>query len=216
MTDTERSTHLSRNRSAAGVRHSTALRAGVLMSTIKVQVPRPVCVVVPPTTLELREKQRQHSIGLNLDSWSCSNLYPASLGFSRGETQASKVSADGGGISQEEPRRAQELYVTCSLSCGNPSTKAKRMQLCGVFLWFTGLQINLKMCVMWIAKDTSKDTPAERHWPEYLFLDVIHQILQIQVIPVVHDGFLHKLSQSTPGLREVRERENCSVHFHMY
>lgn len=35
-----------------------------------------------------------------------------------------------------------------------------------------------------------------------LFLDVIHQILQVQVVPVVHDGFPHKLSQSVPSLRE--------------
>lgn len=60
-------THLSRNRSAAGIRYSAALRAGVFMGTIKVQVPRPICVVVPPTALELskwgregeRERERQ-------------------------------------------------------------------------------------------------------------------------------------------------------------
>ena len=46
-------THLSRNWRAAGVRHSTALRAGVFMCTIKVEVPGPVSVVGPPTAFEL-------------------------------------------------------------------------------------------------------------------------------------------------------------------
>lgn len=54
---------------------------------------------------------------------------------------------------------------------------------------------------MWKATYTSTATLAKWNWPEYLFLDVIHQVLQIQVIPVVHDGFLHKLSQSITSLR---------------
>ncbi len=74
--------------------------------------------------------------------------------------------------------------------------------------------INLETCVMWIATDTSTATLAKWNWPGYLFLDVIHQVLQIQVIPVVHDGSLHKLSQSIPRLRErghrgVYTQNNC-------
>lgn len=76
----ERRTHLSRNRSAAGVRYRAALGAGVCLCTIKVQVPRPVCVVVPPTALELcegkREGERKHKFifrnaRLALDRVSC-------------------------------------------------------------------------------------------------------------------------------------------------
>lgn len=42
-----------------------------------------------------------------------------------------------------------------------------------------------------------------------LFLDVIHQVLQIQVVPVVHNGFLHKLSQSITSLIRVEEAQDC-------
>lgn len=46
------------------------------MCTIKVQVPGPVCVVVPPTAFELRESEREgergeHRTGIYLETWSC-------------------------------------------------------------------------------------------------------------------------------------------------
>lgn len=65
--------------------------------------------------------------------------------------------------------------------------------------------IDMNACVMWIATDTRTAALAKRNCPQHLLLDVIHQVLQIQVIPVVHDGLLHKLSQSIPSLRD-RER----------
>ena len=74
--------------------------------------------------------------------------------------------------------------------------------------------IDMNACVMWIATDTRAAALAKRNCPQHLLLDVIHQVLQIQVIPVVHDGLLHKLSQSIPSLRE-KERERAK-HVRVY
>ena len=91
------------------------------MCTIKVQVPRPVCVVVPPTTLELsegkkkRERERgEYSRGIYLEIWSHTALYtlPAwasSMGKPR--LTSVPVCADGRGTSHEEAHRVPELYV---------------------------------------------------------------------------------------------------------
>lgn len=112
-------TNLSRNRSAAGVRYRTALGAWVLMCTIKVQVPRPVCVVVPPTALELNEGKRkrergEHSTGTYLEIWSCTALYillvwASSMGKSR--LTSVPVCADGRGISHEVVQSTRTVYM---------------------------------------------------------------------------------------------------------
>lgn len=48
------SRYLSGDGSAAGVRNSTALRAGVSGRAVEVQIPRPVCVVVPAAAFKLK------------------------------------------------------------------------------------------------------------------------------------------------------------------
>lgn len=81
-------THLSGDGNAAGMRHGTALVAGVLLRAIKVQVPGPVCVVVPPAALELRQRTRDRVIFSSRNTASLFlAVHPASVGFSRGKTQ---------------------------------------------------------------------------------------------------------------------------------
>lgn len=49
--------------------HSAALVAGVLRRAIKVQVPRPVCVVVPPAALELWGGDMGQGLYLATGTW---------------------------------------------------------------------------------------------------------------------------------------------------
>lgn len=121
-------THLSRNRRAAGVRYSTAFRARVLVCTIKIHVPGPVCVVVPPTTLELSKKKQDTKTHTHiyLETGSCNVLYILAVWASpvgNPGLTSGPACADGGGISYEETHRAQEVNVRGSLSCGKPSLR---------------------------------------------------------------------------------------------
>lgn len=170
-------THLSRNRRAAGVRHGAALWAGVFLRAVEVKVPGPVGVVVPSTALKLSQAQ---SKGVYLETVWCR------AGRLRGENPGSQLEpgcADGAGISPEESHGAAGNACLAS-HVENPhwgQHKHKQSWQCGAVRC---------VCVK----------------PQHLFLDVIHQILQIQVIPVVNDRFLYKLPQSISGLWE-KERK---------
>lgn len=110
------------------------------MCTIEVQVPRPVCVVVPPTAFELRKKEEHRSAGIYLETWSGLTVLPAILGFSHGKTQTSvPMCADGSVILHEETHRVQEVSVTFSLSCGKLSKNQNNMTHAA--LWAPGLQL---------------------------------------------------------------------------
>lgn len=99
------------------------------MRTIKVQVPRPVCVVVPPAALELGEKKRDKEgeraeQSVYLETWSCCELHPVNniLPVWASPVRKPGLCADGRGISHEETRGVQEASVTC----GNPPARPKQ------------------------------------------------------------------------------------------
>lgn len=77
-------------------------------------------------------------------------------------------------------------------------TRHRDVQLCGHRLWFNcSVTFNKPQAVINL-KTFVRGGGCRKH----LFLDVIHQVLQIQIVPVVDDGFLHKLPQSITSLRE--------------
>lgn len=150
--------------------------------------------------------------------------HPASLVFSHGEKPrltSVPVSADGERtVAWADPQSAGTTCNIQPLLWKSPhrgqDQRATRSCVWRLVMDFLGLDvsskplavINTNAYVMWIATDTRAAAPAEWKYLWHLLLDVIHQVLKIQVIPVVHDGLLHKLSQSIPSLRETdTERE---------
>lgn len=144
-------------------------------------------------------------------TWSCSSLYTLPAWASpMGKPRFTSVPgcADGSVISNLGTHRVQELYVTCSPSCGKFSlgqhyTALRPPEHCGfpgIGLIFCKPQVVITLKTCMICGAIIKCTPAKWKRPGNLFLDVIHQVLQIQVVPVMHDGFLHEPSQSIPSL----------------
>lgn len=120
--------YLSWNGSAAGVRNGTAFRAGVCRRAVEVQIPRPVCVVVPAAALKLKrhsEKRENMAAGTDLATryvLSAPSLWASPTGETRIRVPAC---ADGSATSQAETHRGQEVQVTLNTSCGKLSARPK-------------------------------------------------------------------------------------------
>lgn len=134
-----KTTHLTRNRSAAGVRHSAALGAGVFLRTIKVQVPGPVGVVVPPATLKL-SKGEQSTGKCTLFILLCT-MQPACLGFYHGKSQPHSwcqyVQMEEGKPHEGFHRGTGNVCVF-NLSCGKCSPRPKAIKIRPKVLWVLG------------------------------------------------------------------------------
>lgn len=134
---TQETPHLSRNRRAAGVRHSTALGAGVFMRAIKVQVPGPVGVVVPPTALELSKGERGKRSTGKCVVW-CASCASCQFGLLPGKPQhawcqyVQMVEEN----DMRNPTEVQEMHA-CMCLCGKCSPRAKLKSK--EDLWFCGL-----------------------------------------------------------------------------
>lgn len=128
LTSAQTGRYLSRDGSAAGVRNGAALRAGVCRRAVEVQIPRPVCVVVPAAAFKLKRhwENREHmAAGTDLASravLSTLSVWASPTGGTRINVPAC---ADGSAISQAEIHREQEVYVTFSTSCGKLSARLK-------------------------------------------------------------------------------------------
>lgn len=128
FTSAQTGRYLSGDGSAAGVRNGAALRAGVSGRAVEVQIPRPVCVVVPAAAFKLKRhsENREHmTAGTEIATRTVLSTLSVWAPPTGGTRINVPVCADGSTISQAETHREQEVYVTFSTSCGKLSARPK-------------------------------------------------------------------------------------------